>query len=302
MGCIFLEMLTIICDESLDYLQTKTSPDTDTRYHAKLQWILDDWLPALSLPSELGDLPATAEQDFLALKDTITRMLEWNPHHRPKADELSFGLSFQRECCPPPLPTISEPPVSRRSSSRPRSPRRASMQSFEIREGSPYRRQTARLYREITPEVRFQASTMTEPNLASPQEPSPAEEAADLLRPIHPLSLHTERSHSTLSLSSLGDSVPSPSGQSTPRTSEFPPSLPLSLSPENRQLPSSSADPHVDLDSVIQDLCRPKDFMFQLSNTDADAEPWSSFSTDCPPEERRGSLPSGPEISVTAAD
>jgi hypothetical protein len=281
MGCIFLEMLTVICDMPLVGLQKFKARDGDDSYHAKLDWILDNWLPELPMPSEL--LPATAEPDFLALKDTIARMLSHEAKDRPKADELSFGTVFQRECCPHPYPT---PAFSHQSNSCRPSSRRASAQVSEVREASPHRRSEKPLFGEVV--LGHGYKIPTEKTWEEPLRQTSPRLASDFLKPLRSPTLYSSSFISMPSLSSTKDNTSDASGQSTPRTSRFLP-MDLPIPADTKPLLGGSPELHASLEAVMQEL--PREIGFQLKNTEIDAEPWTAFSTDSPPKERRGSPP-----------
>lgn len=99
LGCIYLEILTVMCDKPLKHLQKgKTKKGGDVRYAEKLDWIIRHWLPSLTPPDKL-DFGESQMEEFMAVKDLVSRMLHPDPRHRPTAEELAFGPSFQRGCC-----------------------------------------------------------------------------------------------------------------------------------------------------------------------------------------------------------
>lgn len=96
LGLIYLEILTVLCERSLEDLRTRISG----LYHMKIDW-LKTYLQTLEIPDTLADregLPRLRE-DFRQLKELIGTMLEADQSLRPKASKLVFGPTFQMACC-----------------------------------------------------------------------------------------------------------------------------------------------------------------------------------------------------------
>jgi serine/threonine protein kinase len=97
LGCIFLEMATVICGIHLDQFADWRSqtPDGDDSFHGNLEQV-GKWIERLSLVSPDG---YPRRENLHVLLAITSEMLSYEPDDRPLASAVLMELGGPRECC-----------------------------------------------------------------------------------------------------------------------------------------------------------------------------------------------------------
>jgi ankyrin repeat protein/serine/threonine protein kinase len=107
LGCVFLEMHTVLCRRTLDEFATYRSQDSGTEaFHANLPRVTE-WVDQLSMtdpfivlePTSLRSFPLPKEHRNNRLISSIKRMLNWNISQRPRAHRHFQELYFETGAC-----------------------------------------------------------------------------------------------------------------------------------------------------------------------------------------------------------
>jgi ankyrin repeat protein len=107
LGCVFLEMHTVLCRRTLDEFATYHSQDSGTEaFHANLSRVIE-WVDQLSMADPFIVLEPTLWRSFLLQKQhrnnrlisSIKRMLSLDPSQRPRAHRHSQELYFETGAC-----------------------------------------------------------------------------------------------------------------------------------------------------------------------------------------------------------
>jgi ankyrin repeat protein/serine/threonine protein kinase len=107
LGCVFLEMHTVLCRRTLDEFATYRSQDSGTEaFHANLPRVIE-WVDQLSMADPFIVPESTSWRSFPLPKEhrnnrlisSIKRMLSWNASQRPRAHTHSEELYFETGAC-----------------------------------------------------------------------------------------------------------------------------------------------------------------------------------------------------------
>jgi ankyrin repeat protein len=107
LGCVFLEMHTVLCRRTLDEFATYHSQDSGTEaFHANLPRVIE-WVDQLSMadpiivfePTSWRSFPLPKQHRNNRLISSIKRMLSWNASQRPRAHRHSQELYFETGAC-----------------------------------------------------------------------------------------------------------------------------------------------------------------------------------------------------------
>jgi serine/threonine protein kinase len=111
LGCVFSEMVTVLCNISLDQFADFRSqnPDGDDSFHDNLSRV-EEWIDHLKLIvwaspefGEVGPIPSlirgSGMPNPLSLLDVIHDMLDFKPEMRPLASAVLEVIGGAQKCC-----------------------------------------------------------------------------------------------------------------------------------------------------------------------------------------------------------